>query len=557
MPSFITDRNSREVEPAQGICYFIFWVEEIGMARDYRIGPYVSYRAQKSPTGFHRITYEDLEPQMLFDIGSDLDKFGQSSSRQYDSAIVSEFKDVVFGFRRPLDDIIRRVWLYTDLDFWREHHARWMPSYPHRVCVNAHITSHDNLSVTLSARCLSPQGTWDAADEWKFDPFWGQVGFRQRPLNEALFLRDVSALFQLGRVPRSIGARTRSVQCKAVLASFWLTMERLSLFFEPHYGNYIVGLTENPVTWENPDEPLVGLEIVDGLAEYREWLRQEFSLFEGRAGHSAESFYDICEETRSGLLYEQTSKKIRHSSRGSVDLVPSAIRDLHDFLNTVKGFGIWKPDTSRFELRNELRNELRCWAEKYNLEPQIAVGVWYYISERQLETEEKVDVLRLNHNARIEIDGKKFEQDLDRISDVMRALGIEPKRYSQKISTKISAKVTLPPKRNGDDVDKTGAIVARRRHLSARSALDGSPISQIKPSSPRKPPNYPARTFNPSGDELANLGVADTHELVRRLNEKLIADRQFPITSGDYPTTKAKFQKIAKRWEQINGNKNE
>lgn len=518
------------------------------MARNNRIGPYIDYRAGENRTGLHRITYEDhrLDPQLLFDIGRDLDKFVGGSAHGYGSPIISEFKEVVFGYRRPLDDVIHKSWLYTDVDFWRSHHARWMPSYPHRVCVNAHITTHDNLSVTLSARCLSTRGMWEPAEEWSSDPFWSFGGFRERPINEALFLRDVSALFHDTVDLRGKDAKSRSVQCKAVLASFWLTMERLSPFFEPHFGNYIAGLTERPVTWTNPDQPLVGLEIVDGLGEYREWLQQELDSFEERAGYTAEAFYDICEESRRGLGFEKTSKAIRHSSRGSIDLVPSAIYNLFKFLNTAKDYGIWKPGI----LRSELRTKLVSWAERYGIDPQIAVGIWRGSSDQGLTSAQKADNLRRQHGAHIEIDVREFERELDQIGSVMAKLGIEPAAavpappYSS-VPSRIPGRVSR--------IASTGKTATPiRTRTKPQNEVDGDVAASGKTTSPLSPPDYPDRAFDPGSEDLADLGVADARELVKLMNDRLTAVGRFPITAGDYPTTKAKFAKLAKRWKQMN-----
>lgn len=518
------------------------------MARNNRIGPYISYRANENRDGLHRITYEDhrLNSQLLFDIGRDLDKFVGVPGYRYGSSIVSEFKDVVFGYRRPLDEVIHNSWLYTDVDFWTSHHARWMPSYPHRVCVNAHITTHDNLSVTLSARCLSPRGMWEPAEEWSSDPFWSFGGFRQRPINEALFLRGASALFQDAGDIRGKDAKSRSVRCKAVLASFWLTMERLSPFFEPHFGNYVAGLTEKPVTWANPDEPLVGLEIVDGLGEYREWLRQELALFEERAGHTAEAFYDICEESRIGWGFEKTSKAIRHSSRGSIDLVPSAVGKLFDFLNTVKDYGIWKPGT----LRSELRSQLRSWTEKYQIDPKIAVGIWRSSSEQDMTTAQKADILRRQHGAHIEIDLREFERQLDRVSSVMEKLGIEPVVAASAPPVAAVHSRVLGRKAQTGSTDKTATPI--RTRTKNRYEVDGVVAASRRTTSPLSPPDYPDRTFDPCPEDLSNLGVSDARELVELMNERLTAVGQFPITAGDYPTTKAKFLRLAKRWKQLN-----
>jgi hypothetical protein len=379
------------------------------------------------------------------------------------------------------------------------------------------------------------------------DPFWGFSGFMERPLNEALFLHDVSPLFRRGLNVHTADAATRSVHCRAVLASFWLTMDRLYPTFELHYASYIAGLTEKPVTWKNPDEPLVGLEIVDGLGEYRDWLKERLDRFQEDTGYSPESFYDECEESRRGLDFDRVSKRIRHSSRGLIDLVPSAVRDLYDFLQTVRAYGIWRPGT----LRSDLKAEIRSWNEKHRIPPQVAVAVWGGLPN-DMPLDLKIKVLRDQHDAVVDIAGEAFETDLRRVATIMARLGIDP------VTPRAAVHQTTTPQTESPLMAKCApSSPSRRRTVPAKPAechdANNAPAAVTPgiPASKRTPPAYPTRVFEPGPDELADLGVAGVRELVDLMNERLVADRQFPITTGDYPTTKAKFNKIAKRWRAM------
>jgi hypothetical protein len=39
------------------------------------------------------------------------------------------------------------------------------------------------------------------------------------------------------------------------------------------------------------------------------------------------------------------------------------------------------------------------------------------------------------------------------------------------------------------------------------------------------------------------------------MNSRLLAESRFPITVGDFPTNKAKFSRLAKRWKEMRSQK--
>lgn len=314
------------------------------MARDNRLGPYLDEWNSKSEDGLNRVTLDRLSSETIFSVNEELEATSSLRRGRYSSGLHSEYRDLVVGERRPIDRAIHEMFFHTDMEYWVNNHVRWMPTYRHRVVVRAHITTKDNLSVTVSPECLSEHGEWDRAREWKSDPFLGSGGFRERPMNEALFLRDISHLFYHGHRRASESDVRRSAEARAVLVAFWLAMHRLSSVFEIHYGNYIAGLTREEISWSSGNEHLVGLEIVDALSEYRSILAGKVASFKRSTGFAPEDFYAICEKAGRGG-YEALSKSIRGSRAVGIDLVPSVIRDLHAFLKKAKSYGIWQPET--------------------------------------------------------------------------------------------------------------------------------------------------------------------------------------------------------------------
>lgn len=315
-----------------------------------RIGPHLDYFRETNDEGLRRLTYFDrVGASILFAALSDLASIGQVAKAEetllghrYIDGLEAEIQDAVLGLERPVDRGIRDAIFHTNMDFYLEHHRKWVPAYPHRILVRCHITTKGNLSVTLAPFCLSERGNWDPAPEWSSDPFESLQGFTERPGNEVLFLRDIRCLFAHDRSNASAG-KVLAIQRRAVLVTFWMIMARLSQHFELHFENYIAGLAEKDDTW-GKFEPVVKLEIVDALDEYRGNMAEELSRFSSSSGHSPEDFRRIL-EAKPRMSDERVAKILRANGQPAASsLTPSSIRKFHAFLKKAEAFGVWRRD---------------------------------------------------------------------------------------------------------------------------------------------------------------------------------------------------------------------
>lgn len=61
-------------------------------------------------------------------------------------------------------------------------------------------------------------------------------------------------------------------------------------------------------------------------------------------------------------------------------------------------------------------------------------------------------------------------------------------------------------------------------------------------------PTYTDKGYAAAPDTLAELGFRDVTEFVKRFNEILREKGRFPISQGDFPSSKSKFERLVKKW---------
>jgi hypothetical protein len=261
------------------------------------------------------------------------------------TSLTDQIEAIVREDFRPVDRILDDRLAYTDHDFWRKNHCRWVPAYPHRILLDAHITKVGDLSVRFSPQCLDEAGQWTHAPEWRQLPLSETVEPMKRPDGEVLFIRNVDWLLadNLARWNRYLGDVDRAelvfaaAACYAVNMAFWLVVHRLSNRFEVHLGRYVAKLSSTP-----DESDCLGLDIVDALAEHRESVQSAFETFEEVTGHTPRRFREVCEAADGN--YVRASKTLRGHSGASWKLTPSIVKDCHDRLVMAERYGFWQPE---------------------------------------------------------------------------------------------------------------------------------------------------------------------------------------------------------------------
>jgi hypothetical protein len=320
-----------------------------------RIGPYIEQLRDADDNGRFRSTHlpfpSELITETLVELHSLLDgrqRERRSWIRNYDrlSSLTAEIEEIVRQDSRPVDRILDNRLAFTNYDYWKDHHATWLPTYPHRILVDATITKVGSLSVRFRPECLGPSGQSEHAPEWRQLPSFDSSEPMKRPADEVLFIRNVDWLLSdnLARWGRCLGDVDRAEQvfaaaaCRAVNTAFWLVVHRLSNRFEVHLGRYLAKLSS---TADGAD--CLGLDIVDALAEHRTSVQEAVENFESDTGHTPQHFWEVCEKETIGRFYVKTSKALRSHSGAAAKLTPSVVEEFHNRLRLAKKYGFWQP----------------------------------------------------------------------------------------------------------------------------------------------------------------------------------------------------------------------
>jgi hypothetical protein len=322
----------------------------------YRIGPYIEQLRHTDDIGRFRSTHRDFPDGLITDslvgLHSLLDNRHRarlSWNSYYDRlpGLAAEIDEIVRADCRPVDRILDDRLAHTDYDYWKEHHATWLPPYPHRILIDTQITKTGNLSVRFSPQCLGPSGQWEHAPEWRQLPDLGTTEeVMKRPNDEVLFVRNAEWLFEDSLARRNLyhGEVDRAEQAlfstagRAVNMAFWLVIHRLSSRFEVHLGRYVALLSS---TQDAAD--CLGLDIVDALQEHRASIQEAVARFEEDTGHTPRQFCDVCEQFSPGRRYVQASKLLRRHAGASSKLTPSAVEGFHNKLRIAERYGLWAP----------------------------------------------------------------------------------------------------------------------------------------------------------------------------------------------------------------------
>ncbi len=320
-----------------------------------RIGPHIdpAHWRTVNDDGFDRCDYHDFEPPLIFDMLRELriladEEFerGRPATEIPVRSLLEQIEAAVAGAPRGVDLFVSECFKNTDMEYWNEHHAKKKPTPLHRVVLHTIFSAKENLSVRITPGCLSKIGTWTEAPEWlpaihPRYPTSGRIG--GRPDTELLYLRNVSPLFSK---PRSGGTpyerRVRNVLSKAVCTTFWMVVHRLNGIFDVHLDAYVAALSSldgDDASVEVSRMEFVGLEMVNVLSDYRREMAARLLSFPEETGLSAIDFWAICKPASS---WEVASRLLKQRSiGGSADLVPSLVREYHDFLKRANDYGVW------------------------------------------------------------------------------------------------------------------------------------------------------------------------------------------------------------------------
>jgi hypothetical protein len=65
-------------------------------------------------------------------------------------------------------------------------------------------------------------------------------------------------------------------------------------------------------------------------------------------------------------------------------------------------------------------------------------------------------------------------------------------------------------------------------------------------------PSYAGlKAYDPGREALLAFGVSTVQQLVARFNADFVAAGQFPVTQGDFPATRRKFERLVDRWTRL------
>ena len=270
-----------------------------------------AYNEVKEP-GIYRVGGQAFRAQSLIDVVSSLNEVARNATLRrhvwfggrYDiETFIKDFSAAVEGDRRPSDEYLRDRLMYTDLDFWKERNRGYMGPLPHRITVDAHITSKDNLSVRFKPEVLGACGYMIPAREWKGLPLLGSAEIMERPNDEVLFIRGIGHLVHGDYGPDmsaegdEAASKAFSALCAAVNYAFWLTVQRLRFDFEVHFERVVVKLEKKSDRWEEGE--CLGLELANVLTDHRGNVEEAFLVASSMTTKTPSDFIDCYEKNGS------------------------------------------------------------------------------------------------------------------------------------------------------------------------------------------------------------------------------------------------------------------
>ncbi|MBY3151396.1 hypothetical protein HFO56_03210 [Rhizobium laguerreae] len=183
---------------------------------------------------------------------------------------------------------------------------------------------------------------------------------------------------------------------------------------------------------------------------------------------------------------------------------------------------------------DQLRDELAKWEAKHGIGPGRAVSAWEVMAAARMRIADRLDAMK-RLGATLPDGQNALESSIKGVKAILAELNTETPPFDM---SEIDG---------FDPRDTSGnQSIARGERLQDRIR------SMVAPEQ-FTPPSYPIRTYDATASEPAYFGVVSVREMVVRMNEKLRESNQFPISTGDYPTNKAKFARLVRRWQAMDG----
>jgi hypothetical protein len=272
-------------------------------------------------------------------------KIPRFNYRHYAKTIFDDSEGALRCDPRPIDRYLDNYLSFTNFEALEQR--RMGLHGLNRVVINATVTTKDNLSVRLWMKTLDDRGRWIQAPEWRDIPYYGQAAVMERPDDELLFIRSVDRLLvervadheRYGRVEPN-ERKLVEASCELVNALFWLTVQRVAQRFEVALARYVVMLRDGR------DGPILGIDIVDALAEHKKEMAKNIANFQAEAGWNAEEFWAACDSPSSpGRRYASESlvRRLRARDGGTVKLTAGEVDRRLQLLSKARAYGIWKP----------------------------------------------------------------------------------------------------------------------------------------------------------------------------------------------------------------------
>lgn len=135
------------------------------------------------------------------------------------------------------------------------------------------------------------------------------------------------------------------------------------------------------------------------------------------------------------------------------------------------------------------------------------------------------------------------------IRRAMRDLGVAAEAVSLRKEDVVPPKARREPEATSSAKQARNALADR---LKRRIAVHASMAERPAPQRTGEAPDYSRlRSYAASAEELVSAGVSSVEELVSTFNEAGKGTVWAPVSQADYPTTKAKFDRLAERMEKV------
>lgn len=274
---------------------------------------------------------------LLFEVRAD---FEQKRDRLPPSVsdIIHCVEGALLAESRPCDEIFDHLLYYTHSEGWAERtdHGRHWGKVQHRLLVNCRINQAHNLTVTFSPSFVDERGATVHAPEWVEMSYLGGSRIAERPDDEILYIKGAGRLFYDG--PQSLVRNDPRYAklAELVMATFWLTLHRLSRRFEVFVGSYVARITDDA------GEIDYGLEVINVRSDTLRVLENFIEGFEAANGCDLADFWTTCKNVQAvrGDWAATVSKRLRVKETPSQHLTPKVCENLYSELERAFRYGV-------------------------------------------------------------------------------------------------------------------------------------------------------------------------------------------------------------------------